>query len=66
MSGTELRAEREAVGLSLAEFARLVPCAKMDVWRWEAGRVRITAWREPQIRAALARARRRAARAKTG
>ena len=60
MTGTDLRAEREGLGLSRAALARLVLCSETDLYRWETGRVRILAWREPQIRAELSKARRAA------
>ena len=63
MTGAELRSAREALGLSRSKLARLVPCEGTDWYRWETGRVRITAQRELQIRAALRRATRAAAKA---
>ena len=56
LTGADLRAEREGLGMSRAKLARLVPCSETDLYRWETGRVRIVAWREPQIRAALSKA----------
>lgn len=60
MTGPDLRTQREALHLSREKLARLVPCAGLDLYRWETGRVRITTWREPGIRKALKKAARAA------
>jgi len=59
MTGSDLRAAREATGLTQAAFAPLVPATQADISRWESGAHRIPRWRDAEIRAALAKAKRK-------
>ena len=49
MSGLELRARREALGLSQSECARLFGTTQATLSRWEAGKNPISDWVWPRI-----------------
>ena len=42
--GALIRAERERLGLTQAELARLLPCHRALISRWERGRAEPNAW----------------------
>lgn len=55
MTGTQLQAIRERLGLKRWEFAQLIRASTQSVWLWETGRGRISEKNALYIRSVVAK-----------